>query len=327
LYNVTFVKTFSSGKSGDNVLLIKIENREYVLKIFKNTNKYQHKEVNEHLDINKLFKSEKDYIPCPILYCYGYLSISDVSDVSLYMIIEYVKGNELYSLLKQHCLKQKPSQKIDVLTIMFELFYFIGTLIMHGKRHCDLHPHNILITQCLKQYTLDFSSFTSLPIKVPVTNYMIKVIDFGKTESRGIPCLKNRETTVELNKLSILCTSSSYYMDLILGFLNLGSGNSDLNFFCQMLRICASFDERVAKIGIENIEKIHDISREFDTLKVSDKKSVKSVLSRILKLLVSGETNKDVSKFRKKRSKSGTKKSKRKTKNVTFKRAFFYKKL
>ena len=143
---------------------------------------------------------------------------------------------------------------------------------------------------------------------MPIKNYTIKVIDFGKTEGRGIPCAKNRETTVELNKLSMLCTSSSYYMDLILGFLNLGAGNTDLNFFCQMLRICASFDERVAKIGIENIEKIHDISGEFNTLKMFDNKAVKSILSRILKLLMSGE--KDGSKL-----KSRAKKSKKKLSN------------
>jgi len=77
-----------------------------------------------------------------------------------------------------------------------------------------------------------------------------------------------------------------------------------------MLRICASFDEKVAKIGIENIEKIHDISGEFNTLKMFDNKAVKSILSRILKLLMSNE--KDVSKFRKKRSKSVTKKVQKK---------------
>ena len=103
-------------------------------------------------------------------------------------------------------------------------------------------------------------------------------------------------------------------MALILGEINLGSGNADLNFFCQILRICASFDERVAKIGIENIEKIDDISKEFDKLEMFDKKALKSILSRILKILMSVETEKEVSKFSKKRSKSATKKSKRKTK-------------
>jgi len=308
LYTITFVKEFKSGKSGDRVLLIKIDNREYVLKIFSKSNKNQYKEVTEHLDVNALFKNEKGYMPCPIIYCYGYLSILSENSDFLYIIIEYVKGVELYSLLEQHCLKKSSDRSI--LTIMLELFYFIGTLLIHKKKHCDLHPLNILITPCLKPYTLDFSSFTSLPVKVPIKNYTIKVIDFGKTEGRDIPCAKNRETTVELNKLSMLCTSSSYYMDLILGFLNLGSGNTDLNFFCQMLRICASFDEKVAKIGIENIEKIHDISGEFNTLKMFDNKAVKSILSRILKLLMSNE--KDVLKFRKKRSKSVTKKVQKK---------------
>lgn len=327
LYDVTFVKTFSGGKSGDHVLLVKIDEHEYVLKIFNKTRKRnklisQIKEVSEHLDTNELFKRDrkKGYMPCPIMYCYGYLSVSGVPDISLYMIIEYVKGVELYSVLEQYCSKNPEISEIsekpvDILTIMRELFYFIGMLMIHGKTHCDLHPRNILITPCLKPYTLDFSSFTYLSVKVPVEHYTIKVIDFGITESRGIPCSKIRETNLALHALSIHCMSSSSYMDLILDELNLGSGNPDLNFFCQILRICASFDKRVAKIGIENIEKIYDISKEFDTIKVSDKKAVKSVLSRILKILMSVEADKDVSKFRKKRSKSGTKKSKRKTKN------------
>lgn len=325
-YDVTFVKTFSGGKSGDNVLLVKIDEHEYVLKIFNKTKKRdklisQIKEVSEHLDTNELFKRDgkKGYMPCPIMYCYGYLSISGISDVSLYMIIEYVKGVELYSVLEQYCSKNHEiseisEKRVDILTIILELFYFIGTIMMNGKTHCDLHPRNILITPCLKPYTLDFSSFTSLSVKLPIKNYTIKVIDFGLAEGRGIPCSKIRETTQALNTLRIHCTSSSSYMALILGEINLGSGNADLNFFCQILRICASFDEGVAKIGIENIEKIDDISKEFDKLEMFDKKAVKSILSRILKILMSVEVDKDVSKFRKKRSKSGTKKSKRKTK-------------
>lgn len=316
-FDVTFVKTFSGGKSGDRVLLVNIDEREYVLKIFSKTKKRdklvsQIKEVNEHLDANRLFKNktQKDYMPCPILYCHGYLSIlsdtPDVSDISLYMIIEYVKGVELYSVLEEYCKKNPVPEIYDLSTIMMELFYFIGTLLIHGKTHCDLHPRNILITPCLKPYVLDFSTFTSVPVKVPVKHYTIKVIDFGLAEGRGIPCSKIRETTQALNALSIHCTSSSSYMALILGEMNLGSGNVDLNFFCQMLRICASFDEKVAKIGIKNIEKIHDISHDFDTLEMFDKKAVKSVLSRILKLLLSSES-KDDSKFRKKRSKSGRK--------------------
>lgn len=73
-------------------------------------------------------------------------------------------------------------------------------------------------------------------------------------------------------------------MDLILDEINLGSGNPDLNLFCQILRICASFDKGVAKIGIENIEKIDDISKEFNKLEMFDKKALKSILSRILHL-------------------------------------------
>jgi hypothetical protein len=328
-YDVTFVKTFSGGKSGDNVLLVKIDEHEYVLKIFNKTKKRdklisQIKEVSEHLDTNELFKRDgkKGYMPCPIMYCYGYLSISGISDVSLYMIIEYVKGVELYSVLEQYCSKnpeiseiseisEMSEKRVDILTIILELFYFIGTIMMNGKTHCDLHPRNILITPCLKPCPLDFSSFTSLSVKLPIKNYTIKVIDFGLAEGRGIPCSKIRETTQALNTLRIHCTSSSSYMALILGEINLGSGNADLNFFCQILRICASFDERVAKIGIE---KIDDISKEFDKLEMFDKKALKSILSRILKILMSIETEKEVSKFSKKRSKSATKKSKRKTK-------------
>ena len=258
-YDVTFVKTFSGGKSGDNVLLVKIDEHEYVLKIFNKTKKRdklisQIKEVSEHLDTNELFKRDgkKGYMPCPIMYCYGYLSISGISDVSLYMIIEYVKGVELYAVLEQYCSKNPEisEKRVDILTIILELFYFIGTIMMNGKTHCDLHPRNILITPCLKPCTLDFSSFTSLSVKLPIKNYTIKVIDFGLAEGRGIPCSKIRETTQALNTLRIHCTSSSSYMALILGEINLGSGNADLNFFCQILRICASFDERVAKIGI-----------------------------------------------------------------------------
>ena len=144
-YDVTFVKTFSGGKSGDHVLLVKIDEHEYVLKIFNKTRARERdklisqiKEVSEHLDTNELFKRDgkKGYMPCPIMYCYGYLSVSDVLDISLYMIIEYVKGVELYSVLEQYCSKNPEISEISEISDDSEGFDGPGKILIHARVDC-----------------------------------------------------------------------------------------------------------------------------------------------------------------------------------------------
>lgn len=84
---MTFVKTFSGGKSGDHVLLVKIDEHEYVLKIFNKTKKRdklisQIKEVSEHLDTNELFKRDGKKDTCLVLSCTAmviYLSLMSLT--------------------------------------------------------------------------------------------------------------------------------------------------------------------------------------------------------------------------------------------------------
>lgn len=289
------IKEFKGGKSGDSVIMIEIEDRNYVLKVFTEGDREKMimnaKEIEIHNDVLEIFKKdyqEQHYIPCPLIYSYGYMKEVEFENESKndgylrYVIMELISPTyELYDFIKQECTKTQVLYKLNLKSIILEIFYFIGNLIMNGISHCDLHMKNILIIPH-ENYTLSFGEITNKDIKVEAKEYSIKVIDFGLSEDKDVPCSKIRRTSASLSEMSKVCGGPSNLWLIVLGELKLLRGSmTDINFLYKIIGIFSMVDKSLSYIDIEQIKKYASFMYH-----VRDKNQKRKILTNILELIL-----------------------------------------
>jgi hypothetical protein len=295
-YSVRKMKEFRGGKSGDSVIMIEIEGNNYVLKVFSEGNRdkmvMNAKEIDIHKDIIDIFKDDYEsqkYVPCPFIYCYGYMKeVEYNSDPKndgylRYVIMELISPTyELYDYIYEKCTDKKVLyENLNLKSIILQIFYFIGNILINGISHCDLHMKNIMIVPH-HSYVLSFSKITNDDIVIDTKDYAIKVIDYGLSEDRDIPCSKIRRTTASLNELNKICGGRSNLWILVLGELRLLKGSiSDLNFLYKIIDVFSRVDKSLSKIDTEKIKKYAAL-----TYNVRDKNEKKKILSEILKLIL-----------------------------------------
>ncbi len=284
------IKTFSGGKSGDNVILIDIDGQQYVLKIFSKGDRQKTlanaKEIDIHKNVMKIFS--KDYMPIPKIYSYGYIKEIEFDkkknneDDLRYIIMELLNPvYELYDYVREKCAGEKVTYNLDIYRIFLEIFYFIGNIIMNGITHCDLHLKNIMIVP-KESHTLSFSNITNSDFKLEVKNYSIKVIDFGISDENDVPCDKIRRTTSSLNELLKTCGGSSELLNLMKGELKLiNHENADLNFLSKIVNIFSLFDQRFLSIDTDKI-----LEYSYEIYDIKNKKEKKRILTNILNLFL-----------------------------------------
>ena len=271
--NVKNIKEVRGGKSGDNVVMIEIENQQYVLKIFSvgNRNKLimNAKEIDIHKKVMNLFDNdykEQNYMMCPLLYCYGYIEEIEYKEDKeshsggflRYVIMELVTPTyELYTHVEKKCKIESMMYDLNLEHILLQIFYFIGKMVLSGLTHCDLHLKNILIVP--QKFVTSFLEISNTDLKI-TSDYCIKVIDFGLSEENDMLCSKIRKTSSSLNELIDICSGDPYTFDLILGELGLlGDSHSDLNFLCNIIYIFSLIDPRFKKIDLDSIKKNSEI--------------------------------------------------------------------
>lgn len=294
-YEVKKVKEFRGGKSGDTVLMIEIQGSSYVLKVFSEGDREKMvinaREIDIHKDVIDIFKKdyeEQKYLPCPLMYCYGYMKEveynKDIKDDGYlrYVIMELISPTyELYDFVKEKCTQNPVLYSLDLKSIVLQIFYFIGNLILNGISHCDLHMKNILILPNAN-YVLSFGKITDRDVNIDTKDYSIKVIDFGLSEERGVSCSKIRRTSASLNELLKLCGGPSNLWILVLGELRVLKGSSsDLNFLYKIIHIFSLIDKRLNKIDIKKIKEYSGF-----LYKVKDKKEKRKILTNVLDLLL-----------------------------------------
>lgn len=295
-FSVRKMKEFRGGKSGDSVIMIEIEGNNYVLKVFSDGSREKMvmnaKEVDIHKDVIEIFKDdyeEQKYVPCPFMYCYGYMKEIEFNSEPKndgylrYVIMELITPTyELYNYIYEKCSKSQVFyENLDLKSIILQIFYFIGNILINGISHCDMHMKNILIIPH-KNYTLSFKKITDQDIVIDTKDYAIKIIDYGLSEERDIPCSKIRRTTASLNELNMLCGGRTNLWLLVLGEMRLLKGSiSDLNFLYKIIDVFSRVDKNLAKIDIQKI-------KEYAALmyNIRDKNEKKTILRYILDLLI-----------------------------------------
>lgn len=292
----TIESEFGGGKSGDHPILIKINDIQYVLKIFKladsnlistikkklnigtyNTdNKKQLSEIDRHIQFTKLFKNE--YVPCPIIYCYGIMTMDN--NPYNYFIMEYSNGPELHQFIIDKCTKKSKStntllHNVNMIDIIMELFYIICNMIIINFTHCDFHTKNIIITKSDNTTPLAFNTLFKNGKSYPLSSsFRIKILDFGLSvegttigkngKHYSLQCEKERDISAALVELREACKGSkrSGTMRLVKGETTGYNGNTDLLFFCNILKALSTSNRGqlqskwVASIPIDEIREI-----------------------------------------------------------------------
>jgi hypothetical protein len=152
---------------------------------------------------------------------------------------------------------------------------------MNGISHCDLHMKNILIIP-QENYTLSFGEITNKDIKVEAKEYSIKVIDFGLSEDKDVPCSKIRRTSASLSEMSKVCGGPSNLWLIVLGELKLLRGSmTDINFLYKIISIFSMVDKSLSYIDIEQIKKYASFMYH-----VRDKNQKRKILTNILELIL-----------------------------------------
>lgn len=293
-FDIKEIKEFKGGKSGDRVSMIEIQKHNYVLKVFSEGNRdkmiMNTKEIEIQKEVMNLFEkeyNEQEYMLCPVLYCYGYIKEveynkdeSNYDGFLRYIIMELVSPTyELYNYIEEKCNKDHILYDLNLDHILLQIFYFIGKIILGGLTHCDLHLKNILIIP--HKLNLSFNEITNIDYEF-LSDYSIKVIDFGLSEKNDISCSKIRKTTSSLNELIKKCKGDSKWLDLILGELGLlGLSNPDLNFLCNIIYIFSLIDKKFQKINIKNIKEQSNF-----IVNVKGEENKIKILSNILNILI-----------------------------------------
>ena len=328
------IKTFDGGKSGDSVLLIEHNKEQYVLKLFKDhksTNKtlktaMQDVEINRHKDFLNLFKDE--YVPCPYIYCYGKVSIGDNNSTYLdrkYIIMEYSVGPELHNYIFDICGgKNAKLIGVNMKNIMLELFYVICKMIINGITHCDLHAKNIIIVKTNKDDSINFGTLFEGGKTHTLSNYRIKILDFGLAVNDHMSCAKKRALSASIVDLRNKCMGSkrSAIMQLIAGETPLLSynGNTDLLFFCNILKAIKTSKKALlsytwaSNINISLIRDVVDFIKVGDKLSNKNTTGNKTILGNIYQELIQFSKNANASRKRiklciKERTKNGNSKT------------------
>lgn len=285
-----FVNKFGGGKSGDTVVIFIANGKSYVLKLFKIPDEYkykyikvsenekkavlnsQQKEIDMHNNFISLFKGE--YIPCPLIYCNGTLTI-DGQKPRRYFIMEFSDGIELHYHIKTRCRQEKIKEEynnVDIKGIILELFYIICKMVLSKFGHCDLHAKNIIIIPFKGKHELDFGKiFEGGPIYT-LSNYRLKVIDYGLSSNNtdNEQC-KPRSLTKAIVSLRTACDGSwrSSWAQLIKGAVTNPSfglegyrENADILFFCNILKAIQSSTKKekpIPLISPQNMDWIKNI--------------------------------------------------------------------
>ena len=315
------IKTFDGGKSGDSVLLIEHNKKQYVLKLFKDHIKaksvneklktaIQNVEINRHKDFLNLFKDE--YVPCPYIYCYGKVSIGGNNSTYLdrkYIIMEYSDGPELHNYIFDICGgKNAKLIGVNMKNIMLELFYVICKMIINGITHCDLHAKNIIIVKTNKDDSINFGTLFEGGGQHTLSNYRIKILDFGLAVNDHMSCAKKRALSKSIVDLRNACMGSkrSAIMQLIAGETPLLSynGNSDLLFFCNILKAIKTSKKSLlsytwaSNINISLIRDVVDYIKVGNKLSNTNTTGNKTILGNIYQELIQSSKNANASRKR-----------------------------
>ena len=331
------IKTFDGGKSGDSVLLIEHNNKQYVLKLFKDHIKaksvneklktaMQDVEINRHKDFLNLFKNE--YVPCPYIYCYGKVDIGDNKNAysfRKYIIMEYSVGPELHNYIFDICGgKNATLIGVNMKNIMLELFYVICKMIINGITHCDLHAKNIIIVKTDMEGSIDFGTLFEDGRQHKLSKYRIKILDFGLAVNGHMSCEKKRALSASIVDLRYKCMGSkrSAIMQLIAGETPLLSynGNTDLLFFCNILKAIKTSKKALlsytwaSNINISLIRDVVDFIKVGDKLSNKNTTGNKTILGNIYQELIQSSKNANASRKRiklciKERTQNGTSKT------------------
>ena len=128
-------------ESGDNVIMIESEGKNYILKVFSpgddNKIKKDTDEVQNHIAFSKLFKT---IYPCPKIHIYGNLygknpfienTDLDDNDITMYYIMEYIEPYfELHNYLHMICTGESGTvgnqyEFTDIHLLLLQLFILL----------------------------------------------------------------------------------------------------------------------------------------------------------------------------------------------------------
>lgn len=300
---INFVKKLRGGKSGDNVILIESEDKKYILKVFSpgNSDKVvkDTAEVENHIAFSKLFETIH---PCPKIHIYGDLygpnpfnesnGELDDDDSTMYYIMQFITPYfELHDYLHMICTGEKGEsghyyKNVNIHLLLLQLFYIISKMKLAKIHHCDMHAQNIMLipnnSESLEE--LSFSHLDSV-LKIDVGNTLVKVIDFGEGAEGDERCSKRRTTSSSLAGTARSCLGrigmTNHYSSILSEQLRNASGDSDLNFFINIIKICKGAREFKADLYHIDINKLTELSNQMHY--ESDKEILASFLEELSK--------------------------------------------
>ena len=268
-YTFELVKELRGGKSGDSVLLVRNSGNMYVLKIFTpGDNQKTIKDNNEikyHADFMNLFE---EFVPCPKIFMFGYVNRTPFSDNrspkrSKYVVMEALTPPfELDNLISNKCIeseKNSYADSIDSINIIIQLFYILSKMKLNDLFHCDMHPQNIMIVNNPNKIQLNFDHIES-NYSFTLGDHLVKIIDFGEggkthTEHGKLTdCRLQRTTSGALEDLKERCDQSKDIAKLVYERTVGAKGDSDINFFINILILMSSFTKKLSNLDFTQLE-------------------------------------------------------------------------
>ena len=281
-YDLSLVKPLRGGKSGDKVLLVRDLDTVYVLKVFtpgdQEKSEKDDKEIEYHIRFMNLFSK---YVPCPKIYMYGVLDkvpfVESVESISCkYVIMEALTPPyELDTLILNRCsrISDPYTDSIDLDNVVMQLFYLLTKMKTRKLFHCDMHPQNIMIVKNTEPVTLNFNHIGS-DYQFKLGDHLVKIIDFGEGARSSVKkgkiksCRLVRTTSGALEDLKSKCTKSSKlfsYTKLITERVLGTSGDMDINFFINILKVLTTFDSKY-NLDFESLESFSEsMHRDFSS--------------------------------------------------------------
>jgi hypothetical protein len=292
---VTRIRENRGGKSGDSVSTVQINNKIYILKIFTAGNETKNKnELDSHIKFMSMFTF--DYMPCPKIYTYGKLSNimpftnNAITELSYILMEALVPAYELNDYISSVCNRTEPIYPLNLIDILYQLFYILSNMILKPLLHCDMHTKNIMIIFLREPSSINFKKVLGGLDDIHSYKSIVKIIDFG--EASIYKCNKHRTTSGALNDLKRKCSGvlSPDRFSLIWGEISRGyNSNVDINFLCRIIEIMSMINIKIARINTKLIFKqslkiyLIDMSNESNQLKKIKKKIILNIIYNEIK--------------------------------------------
>lgn len=252
-FNTENITRLGGGKSGDLVWKISINNTEYIVKTSSDSKLLVEFETTKTVydrfkpDDQDAKDDQDDEIPVVKPYEGGEF---DIRGHTVYFYRMDFLGPDKYTGLDVFLTTE--NYTVDVIEVFKNWFNFIVNMRLHGFRHCDLHPQNILVN---------------------IEKKSIKVIDFGEGRIEHKPCrLLRNATMISIDTAKKMNKPDTVLDKIVSGFNNLHmfnyGGDVDIGMFLYIFKVVFKINKNSTyNKQLESLSESYDKDKNTEILK------------------------------------------------------------